>query len=859
MPRIVITIPNQPPESYRFQVHRKTVRLGRGRDNDITIECGSISASHAVMERVSGGFQLRDLGSTNGTKLAGAARELIPLATGLDIRLGDVAFEFSLTAEEQTLLAGEFPAPAHPAGKAAPGNAAAKGDDPSAATPPAGDWQEQARQLKQSRDRRAMRRLAWACGIGLAAIFGGLEALRFLPKDVAAEPAAAPAPVAAPMIVPPSAPAPPVAVVPPPATPAPAPSVTPEPPAPEPPAPEEITALQPTAAELLAAEAELLLTGIDAPRDAAVKRDRALLQRAIDGKAWDAYRSLLAKSLKKALAAQNQRPGATRYDQVWSEPVLYQALLRWKTLGCFSESAIAQLVTDSYTSPMFVWLLTHNQPMEELLLTLHLKDDAGKVLKFLMDAWSMNEKKYEKYFPLAVACAVVFDQPMAIPNPVGKSSDGTETEVDPLKRYMWYVEMNEKGKLAAPVHHSSARDLVWAVCAPVSTSELDWSIDKMHRLRKNWGDAYGMIEYLMERAVEGLNPYKEYSFAEILKEGGICGDQAYFCVNTARAQGIPAMVIGGETDSGSHAWAGLKTQPDEWTTGVGRIGGASKGQAGNPQTGETITEQEILSWNHRDLQSDLVTLTVWRHLWLADYHSAAGDSANHAAAVRVANKLGHSFTASWKALFAVLERETQFTGEPPKPKNLDDWRNFAAAMRREFRDNPRMAEIATAAEDQYIFPYGDTGDARSALRLQRRKIEREAGEQKDIIASSLKREADLILKQGGPDALRNIGNLYDRALRDYGGSVTGFKMMAADYFEFFKHDQELARKAARDVELAFKRVVETGTKDWFRAQTESSIYQMICSYYRAAGDSTRADMLEKRYELLLRRAKRSAL
>ena len=85
-------------------------------------------------------------------------------------------------------------------------------------------------------------------------------------------------------------------------------------------------------------------------------------------------------------------------------------------------------------------------------------------------------------------------------------------------------------------------------------------------------------------------------------------------------------------------------------------------------------------------------------------------------------------------------------------------------------------------------------------------------------------------------------------------------MMAEDYFGYFKdQDSELARKAARDIELAFKRVVETGTKDWFRANTESDIYRMICGYYRTAGDPERADMLQKRYEVLLRRAKRSAL
>lgn len=56
-----------------------------------------------------------------------------------------------------------------------------------------------------------------------------------------------------------------------------------------------------------------------------------------------------------------------------------------------------------------------------------------------------------------------------------------------------------------------------------------------------------------------------------------------------------------------------------------------------------------------------------------------------------------------------------------------------------------------------------------------------------------------------------------------------------------KAHPELSRKAARDIELAFKRVVETGSKDWFRAKTESSIYQMTSGYYRTVGNVECAD------------------
>ena len=84
-------------------------------------------------------------------------------------------------------------------------------------------------------------------------------------------------------------------------------------------------------------------------------------------------------------------------------------------------------------------------------------------------------------------------------------------------------------------------------------------------------------------------------------------------------------------------------------------------------------------------------------------------------------------------------------------------------------------------------------------------------------------------------------------------------MMAEDYFNYCKDDSAAARKAVRDIELAFKRVVETGSKGWFRANTESDIYRMIVGYYRTVGDEGKAKLLEKRYERLLRLAERGAL
>ncbi|MBC8125726.1 MAG: FHA domain-containing protein [Gloeobacteraceae cyanobacterium ES-bin-144] len=109
MPRVTITVTDKNPQPYRFQLDRQVVTLGRGSENDIPIECGSTSVNHAEMHRVEGGYELRDLDSTNGIKLDGVRYERIPLQSGMIVKLGEVAFDFLLSDEEAAVLAREKP------------------------------------------------------------------------------------------------------------------------------------------------------------------------------------------------------------------------------------------------------------------------------------------------------------------------------------------------------------------------------------------------------------------------------------------------------------------------------------------------------------------------------------------------------------------------------------------------------------------------------------------------------------------------------------------------------------------------------------------------------------------------------
>lgn len=104
MPRVTITVPGGIPQPYRFQLDHHSVVFGRTVENDIQIDSPSVSSRHAKMVRVKGGYELHDLGSTNGVKLNGERLGVVVLRDGSSVELGDVVFGFELAPEERAVL-----------------------------------------------------------------------------------------------------------------------------------------------------------------------------------------------------------------------------------------------------------------------------------------------------------------------------------------------------------------------------------------------------------------------------------------------------------------------------------------------------------------------------------------------------------------------------------------------------------------------------------------------------------------------------------------------------------------------------------------------------------------------------------
>jgi len=623
--------------------------------------------------------------------------------------------------------------------------------------------------------------------------------------------------------------------------------------------------------------ATLILVGNEAGSTTEVKKDAELIERACYYGEWAQYRAMLSRSLTEAFKQSKSRLGRsnTRYENLWREPRYYTALLRWKALSQFPDEVTNQTKSLSGSSGMMTWVLSNDNALEEIALTLHENDNKDKVFKFLSTVWRNQKFIYEeeefnqgdtnerekiipKYFNLALACAVVFDNNIAYKNPSSGAS-----HVDGMLRYHWYRKKNEGGLLEGDIHKASTKDLTFVVCSPISTEELEWALRKYRSARrKGIGQAFSDVEYLMERAVEGLNPYAEYTLPEILKEGGICGDQTYFCVNVARAAGIPAFGLSGLTNSGGHAWASVKIDDDEWSTQIGRIGGVSKGKGGNPQTGESITEQEVWLWSEPKVASRTNTIKVFRHLWMADFLTESYDTLESDEAINIAHNIGQEFPITWDRAYKVMLTQGELISAPALPDTLAIWKDFVKDLKHEFRKNPRMASLAAVIEDKHIFPYSDIADVRRELARLRRRNTKNAAEQADLMTTSLRREAELILQTSEDDneqALEEIHQLYSRALRDYGGSLSGFKEMIQHYFSIMKKDKERGKASVQSIERAFNRVVDTGSDDWFRKKEEIAIHRQISKMYREVGEEKRAANMEKRLDRDKKNADRKAL
>jgi tetratricopeptide (TPR) repeat protein len=358
-----------------------------------------------------------------------------------------------------------------------------------------------------------------------------------------------------------------------------------------------------------------------------------------------------------------------------------------------------------------------------------------------------------------------------------------------LERFRFYRDSAKRGALRATLREMTPWQLVWVVDAPVPESELVWAQKHVNYPQRDWKNAYAHIRYRMDRATTRANIYKAYTLAEIEKEGGICGDQAYFASITAKANGVPAMIIGGEGDRGGHAWFGYLAGRDEWNLTSGRYAdNYAAGTARDPQTRRLIKEHELKQLTDParrtapfDKSRKLVALAaLLTEAGKLDLAALAYESALHAA------------PKNYDAWVATLDHLAA-TNAPTA-----DWLRESARMRSTFREFPDLVQEIDQRELAYVTAHGDSDAARQLVHSQTARLESTDSSRTDLIMENVFREAALAEKSADPEAARRI---YRDALRTKGGEVVAFKRIMQRYYDWAKaHGKgpEVTRELATD-------------------------------------------------------------
>jgi len=128
----------------RLQVRTPVANVGRADYNDLVLADGSVSTSHAKLQRREGVWVLVDLESTNGTFVDGErVHGESPLAPGAAVRFGDVQLVFEPTDDAVAVAKGggtqvlRTPHSVPPAAKPAPSKPAPSNAPPAAKAAPA--------------------------------------------------------------------------------------------------------------------------------------------------------------------------------------------------------------------------------------------------------------------------------------------------------------------------------------------------------------------------------------------------------------------------------------------------------------------------------------------------------------------------------------------------------------------------------------------------------------------------------------------------------------------------------------------------------------------------------------------------
>jgi hypothetical protein len=243
------------------------------------------------------------------------------------------------------------------------------------------------------------------------------------------------------------------------------------------------------------------------------------------------------------------------------------------------------------------WLLTKPRLLRTLMMSVSPFDSPDQVLEVLGTLQADQKDKLEEFPDLTAAACVVWDSRVPQPAP----DEENERVEMPRPRLLVRYFINARAQLRFDPKTLPWQLSTFVVESQVSPEELVWALQRYAR-RGSIGGVFFDVPYDYGRysGLAGNLGNKPYTLTNILMFGGICGDQAYFATEVARAVGVPAATCAGHGafEGTGHAWVGfLDVRGDlaAWNFSEGRYAENQywQGRVIDPQTREAITDAEV--------------------------------------------------------------------------------------------------------------------------------------------------------------------------------------------------------------------------------------------------------------------------
>ena len=614
-------------------------------------------------------------------------------------------------------------------------------------------------------------------------------------------------------------------------------------PAPE--APKEEPVVQEEDPRLEIFKKPVLLVSLKANNAANRKLFTDAFHLALETGRYDLYADFLRSNLERdaVKVIKFGKFDASMYDQ---SPYLMRANELYQLISKVGADTIREQIQEGSPRYFYPWLFSDpSDPLRLFLRTMAREQTPGGEWGGILRKWAefwmkTSAMPRSRYSALALACAMLDPRIASSPSKL-RASSSTSISTTPLtleQVFEYFMEMDEARELLTDISKLSPSELLFVVDVRLPRSEMDWARKKVRLTRKGWGGAYSMIRYRMDRAALGKDPYTNYTFQEILDEGGICMDQAYFAVNTAKCNGIPSAYVTGDGNRGPHAWVNLLTTDETWQSYGGY--GYNTGHFSHPHNckskhDKSKHESTLLQGMDKKVNGARLDTSL-DYLSLADLFEEMQKPDCARIMLEAATQATPGSPLGWERLIALM-------GRPESGTKLEEWDELVAMIKRKFRSRPDYLAMAARVEDEYIFPMRDASTNKRHVARDLKKLEKETDEgRSDLTSAAIKRQADLLMENGDK---AGVAALYRKSMKDYARRAEVFEALMGQYYEYVSQDQDAVLQLAKEAESSYNRYIRTKSGDYFKVKKEAAIQRRIAGYYEKGGNGKKADSLRK--------------